>query len=190
MRELTVAVLITAFVVIGCGGGNDYPASAQRNFVESCEQNGGSTKACDCALDKIQDDLSYQEFKREDVAIRAGRPPSREVTDALADCDATSPAEAGATAEGDGAAATDAALTDALREAAPAAADTIADARIEDSLEPTLVIVTAEQTNDVALEGLRNACANLAQVAAETTGTDVAQVTAQTDVGQKNLCTM
>jgi hypothetical protein len=87
---------ITAWVVAGlaglagCGGddgGSGYPAEAKRNFTTACERSsGGDVQSCRCALEKIEERLSYEEFKQEDAAIRRGSEPSDVVTDAIAGC--------------------------------------------------------------------------------------------------------
>lgn len=89
-RLAGLMVASTLAGLAGCGGGDDshaYPAQAERNFTTACQRSsGGDTKGCRCALDKIEQKLSYKQFKREDAAINAGRKPSRAVTDAIADC--------------------------------------------------------------------------------------------------------
>jgi hypothetical protein len=79
--------LISAAIALGaCGGHDDYPASVQRNFLDSCQSHGGTGDGCNCALDKLQDKLSYEDFKKEETAMLMGNPPSRKVSDAVADC--------------------------------------------------------------------------------------------------------
>jgi hypothetical protein len=73
----------------GCGGDKKkekYPANVQRNFVNSCVSSGGNTKACKCALSKIEEKLSFDAYKKEETAIQAGRTPSRKITDSVAEC--------------------------------------------------------------------------------------------------------
>jgi hypothetical protein len=94
MRTSLVALSVTgwAFVALaGCGGGDKdshgYPAAAKRNFITACDSSSGGKKAyCQCALDKVQATMTYDEFKKEDAAIRGGAKPSRRVTDAMAVC--------------------------------------------------------------------------------------------------------
>ncbi len=92
MRSRLAGLAIAACIagLAGCGGGkdsDDYPAAAERNFTTACtKSSGGDSKGCRCALDKIEQKMSYKEFKREDAAINAGHKPSRAVTDAIADC--------------------------------------------------------------------------------------------------------
>lgn len=77
-----------AIAIGACGGKADYPESAKRAFLGKCEQtSGGDTRYCECTLDKIQENLSYDEFKKEEAAIRARNPPlSRKLTDLAAEC--------------------------------------------------------------------------------------------------------
>lgn len=81
------AVLVSLALIAGCGDDSDaeYPLATQRAFMDACEANS-DTASCQCALDKIEQTMSYQEFKREETAIEAGRPPSRTITDAISDC--------------------------------------------------------------------------------------------------------
>jgi len=75
---------------VGCGGGEkkdrEYPAQVQRNFVNSCVSSGGTTTSCNCALNKIEEKLSFDAYKKEETAIAAGRTPSRKITDSVAEC--------------------------------------------------------------------------------------------------------
>ena len=88
-RGAALAGAVTFVLALaGCGGKEEeeYPASVQRNFLDACKKAGSSTKQCECALNNLEEKLSLKEFKREETAIEAGRPPSREITDAVADC--------------------------------------------------------------------------------------------------------
>ena len=87
-RVASIATVAAALAATGCGGGkNDYPAHAERAFLANCDRtSGGKTDVCKCALDKIEEKLSYDEFKKEDTAIAAGGSPSRKLTDAVAEC--------------------------------------------------------------------------------------------------------
>jgi hypothetical protein len=89
LASLRVCVVATtvglALIATGCGQA-DYPASVQRNFMDACEANGGATKKCECAIDKLQSELSFDDYKKEEAAITAGNTPSRKITDAIAEC--------------------------------------------------------------------------------------------------------
>ena len=106
-----VTALLALGTVVGCGGddkksddnsstpaatststppsstGDAYPAAVEATFMRECTRTSGGKKAiCQCAFDKIEATISYEEFKREDTAIAAGGTPSRKFTDAIADC--------------------------------------------------------------------------------------------------------
>ena len=110
---LVTALLALGAVVAGCGGddkksddnssapaatspssssssssgGDEYPAAVEATFMRECTKSSGGKRAiCQCAFDKIEATISYEEFKREDTAIAAGGTPSRKFTDAIADC--------------------------------------------------------------------------------------------------------
>ena len=66
-----------------------YPQRVRDNFMASCEgTSGGNTAACECALEKIEETVSLEEFVKIDADVRAGvvTSPPREVTDAIAAC--------------------------------------------------------------------------------------------------------
>lgn len=68
-----------AVVMAACGGGNgaggtDYPPEVTENFLASCTQAGTSQEVCQCALDKLEDKYSLEEFTREAVKLQQGEP--------------------------------------------------------------------------------------------------------------------
>jgi hypothetical protein len=90
---IPVAIAVVAVIVIlatggdGDGGGGDFPESAQDNFITQCEAtSGGNTSYCECALDKIQQEVSYDEFQDIDAAVLGGESLPEEITDGLAEC--------------------------------------------------------------------------------------------------------
>jgi hypothetical protein len=60
------------------GGGEPYPAAARQNFLRACQAQPGATRAaCVCALDRIEAQYSYDEFRDIDRATARGeRPPA------------------------------------------------------------------------------------------------------------------
>lgn len=73
------AVTGAVAVVIGAcggggGGGTDYPAEVTENFLASCTQAGTSQEVCQCALDKLEDKYSLDEFTREAQSLQGGQP--------------------------------------------------------------------------------------------------------------------
>ncbi|HMS23388.1 MAG TPA: hypothetical protein PKB09_01095 [Candidatus Saccharibacteria bacterium] len=45
---------------------NRYPLEFSRNFLDSCLQNNGTKKGCECALKYLQDNYSYEEVQQFD----------------------------------------------------------------------------------------------------------------------------
>ena len=92
MALAAAVTAIAAFAGCGGGGGDDggkaegYPAAVERNFLDACKKQGGGATTCRCSLRKVQEKFSYDEFRKEDTAVAAGRTPSRKLTDALAEC--------------------------------------------------------------------------------------------------------
>ena len=92
-RGTPLAAALAALAVLGGCGGDDkaddakaYPAAVERNFLAGCKKQGGDRTTCKCTLRKVQERFSYDEFKKEDTAVAAGRTPSRKLTDAIAEC--------------------------------------------------------------------------------------------------------
>jgi hypothetical protein len=85
-RILPALIAAVALGLSACGGGNDYPKEVEDNFLSSCKSGGGSEKQCECALDKIQDEFTYEEFKQEEKDITSGKEPSKKLTDATKEC--------------------------------------------------------------------------------------------------------
>jgi hypothetical protein len=50
-----------------------YPAVVQRNFLASCERNGGSDASCRCALSKVQRRYTYDQFAQIERDTNEGR---------------------------------------------------------------------------------------------------------------------
>ena len=56
-----------------------YPAAVEKNFLDACKSSSnGNADACRCALAKIEETVSYEDFKAADVAIRGGGAASDE----------------------------------------------------------------------------------------------------------------
>jgi ABC-type glycerol-3-phosphate transport system substrate-binding protein len=111
---LLVTALLALGAVAGCGGddkkrgagtsgspattpktttssasrtGTKYPAAVEANFMRACTRTSkGKATICQCAFDKIEATISYDELKRQDAAIAAGARPSRKFTNAMAGC--------------------------------------------------------------------------------------------------------
>jgi hypothetical protein len=72
-----IALLLASIALAGCGGDSSssgttgkYPKQVEQNFLRSCTAQPKANKAyCQCALSKIEDKLSYEDFKKADQAI-------------------------------------------------------------------------------------------------------------------------
>lgn len=54
--------------------GAKYPAEVEKNFLDACNKSSkGKTDACKCALAKLEETVSFDEFKQADSDIRAGK---------------------------------------------------------------------------------------------------------------------
>jgi hypothetical protein len=110
LRSGLALLLLAAALLAGCGGDDDggdgaggttsgttasaeatagekYPDEVRENFMRECEKSsGGKTEICQCSLNKLEERLSLEDFKKEEAAIAAGNPASRRITDAVAEC--------------------------------------------------------------------------------------------------------
>jgi hypothetical protein len=64
----TIVVMVILFIGIGVWYNNThYNSTFQKNFMSSCENNGGSASSCDCAYSVLQQNYSYSEAKAIDA---------------------------------------------------------------------------------------------------------------------------
>jgi hypothetical protein len=71
----------------GGAKGEPYPQEARRTFLQACDaQEGASRAACECALERIEERYSFEEFRRIDAAAARGQQPPREVTRIAENC--------------------------------------------------------------------------------------------------------
>ena len=91
MKNVMTALVLSFALVgaVGCGddGGRDsssepggkYPEEVRKTFLDSCDSQPNATRStCECALDKVEKTVSFDEFKKADEAIREdpkARPP-------------------------------------------------------------------------------------------------------------------
>jgi hypothetical protein len=58
-----------------------------QNFMTSCVAQPGATEAaCECAIDRIQETMTLEEFIQADRRIREGGEPPAAVAAAVAEC--------------------------------------------------------------------------------------------------------
>jgi hypothetical protein len=91
----SIAVLSAGWALAGCGGGdgsdNGYSKAAETNFLKACTaQAGASQDKCQCALDKIEEKVPFDEFKKADEALREGKQApaatEKKLQDAVKEC--------------------------------------------------------------------------------------------------------
>ena len=85
MKNVMTAVVLSLALAgaAGCGGddggsessskepGGKYPEQVRKTFLDSCDSQPNATrKTCECALDKVEKTVSFDEFKKADEAIR------------------------------------------------------------------------------------------------------------------------
>ncbi|MDC0835254.1 hypothetical protein AY599_20070 [Leptolyngbya valderiana BDU 20041] len=67
--------------------GSAYPQQAIDNFLESCTAGDASRQpVCQCAIDRIQEEFSFEEFIRLDRAVGEGGQPPAEITTIMEAC--------------------------------------------------------------------------------------------------------
>ncbi len=72
MRRLMCvgAAVVAALGAAGCGGNDEYPEAVEEQFMTSCLAQGGATAAnCRCVFDGLEEELSYEDFRKAEVAI-------------------------------------------------------------------------------------------------------------------------
>jgi hypothetical protein len=95
---LAVPFAVAALGLGACGGddnssktGGKYPSEVEDNFMTACKaSSGGKEDACKCALRKLEETLSYDDFKKADADIRKGGKASgdtaEKITNAIKSC--------------------------------------------------------------------------------------------------------
>lgn len=73
---VAAAIAVPIALVGGGGGGGTYPANVRANFLRACETNA-STSLCNCALQKIEAQVSFHQFAQDEASYRrTGQLPS------------------------------------------------------------------------------------------------------------------
>ena len=81
IRHLAAAAA-TALLIAGCGSddsdagkaGEKYPEDSRKAFLDSCDaQPSAERSVCECALEKIEATVSFNDFSKADKALREGK---------------------------------------------------------------------------------------------------------------------
>jgi hypothetical protein len=92
MRTTWLALPLAALTLglAACGddedskAGGGYPTEVKENFMRACKlSSSGKEDACKCALDKLEETVSYEDFKKADADIRAGGKASGDTADKI-----------------------------------------------------------------------------------------------------------
>lgn len=84
-----LAVIVAlALLISACSQKHEYPESVQRNFLSACyATSSGSFALCDCALEKVQEQLSLEEYLEWEIAaLRGDREATMRMIAITADC--------------------------------------------------------------------------------------------------------
>jgi hypothetical protein len=86
-------IVMAAIAVFGACGGDDgggvqaYPQEVVDNFMESCtNQPGANESYCRCAINQLQETMSYDEFQAADREISEGGDMPEELMNAVESC--------------------------------------------------------------------------------------------------------
>lgn len=83
-----VVAAVVAFLVLGGGDdGGGYPDDAKDEYLSQCESaSGGQTDYCECTLDKIEQEIPYDEFEEIDADIAGGGSVPDELQAIITEC--------------------------------------------------------------------------------------------------------
>jgi hypothetical protein len=63
-RRIAVTAAALMLLLGACGDDGDYPPEVIENFMDGCTAQPGATESyCRCSIDRIQNDVRFDEFK-------------------------------------------------------------------------------------------------------------------------------
>jgi hypothetical protein len=82
---LRLLLVLYAVIIGSCGGetGGAYPENVRASYISACIQSGGDRKFCECTLQVLERQLSYQEFRGMETGIISGDRPAVEKMSAV-----------------------------------------------------------------------------------------------------------
>lgn len=84
-----IGTVLVLFSLAACNGEEEsgYPPQVVENFMASCTaQPGASQSECSCAIERIQQTMTLDEFAAEEARITRGERPSQEIIAAINEC--------------------------------------------------------------------------------------------------------
>lgn len=83
MRHATALLLF----ILGCGGSGPapYPSDVAENFLRACVGSGGNEPSCRCALEKVEERWTLDEYRALEARIARGETPG-DLTGIIAAC--------------------------------------------------------------------------------------------------------
>jgi hypothetical protein len=75
--------------LFGCDQGvaEGYPPQVVQNFMASCTAQPGATEeACRCSIDRLQEEMTFEEYQEFEAQIRQGESVPNEVLEIITAC--------------------------------------------------------------------------------------------------------
>lgn len=86
MAAPLVALGALAVALVACRSKrNTYPETVVENFLRAC-QSRASESACRCAIDRIQERYTAEQYEMIEAGIRAGAQPPQAFVDVATEC--------------------------------------------------------------------------------------------------------
>jgi hypothetical protein len=79
--------VVLGTLLVACSQGEEYPRQVVENFMRACTAQPGATEdACSCAIERIQEEMTLEEFVRFEARIEEGGQPAGEIQEIVASC--------------------------------------------------------------------------------------------------------
>jgi hypothetical protein len=88
LRRIAAVAGAVLLALGACGGDDGYPPAVVDNFMESCTaQVGASQSYCRCAIERLQESMSFEDFQAAEAKITDGSENlPQELQDAVDSC--------------------------------------------------------------------------------------------------------
>lgn len=86
-RTHVVLCLVLGSLLVACNQGEEYPRQVVENFMSACTAQPGATEeACSCAIERIQEEMTLDEFVRFEARLEEGGQPPSEIQEIVQEC--------------------------------------------------------------------------------------------------------